>query len=121
MPRYRYSTPNWQPPARSAPSRRSGSLQHRRIWLPMSVLRATGSHVPSERLDQDHATYTPGTTWPVNRSPPRCSQGLPLNPGFDANSPDFDASAVVHSRSSSQPTPDPITSDLLRIAHHPGS
>jgi hypothetical protein len=46
---------------------------------------------------------------------------LPEPPGFDAIVPPIDASAVVHTRSSSRRTPDPLTAGLTRNAHHLGS
>ncbi len=42
-------------------------------------------------------------------------------PGFGAIVRRFDASAVVHSRSSSRRTPDPLSAGLFRNAHNPGS
>ena len=47
--------------------------------------------------------------------------GIRRSPGFDAIVPPFDASAVVHTRSSSRRTPDPLTAGLFRNAPHPGS
>jgi hypothetical protein len=46
---------------------------------------------------------------------------VPEPPGFDAIVPPIDASAVVHTRSSSRRTPDPLTAGLSRNAHHLGS
>jgi hypothetical protein len=57
----------------------------------------------------------------------RASKHAPLSrefgdpPGFDAIVPPIDASAVVHTRSSSRRPPDPLTAGLSRNAHHPGS
>ena len=53
--------------------------------------------------------------------------GVPLSPGrvpipgFDADLMSFDASAVVHTCSSSRRTPDPVLPGLSRNAHHDGS
>ena len=75
-------------------------------------------------------------TPPLHRAPPGQHAGHPLAegthprafvpgtlylPGFDAIVPPIDASAVVHARSSSRRTPDPLTAGLFRNAHHPGS
>ena len=75
-------------------------------------------------------------TPPLHRAPPGQHAGRPLTegthprafvpgtlrlPGFDAIVPPIDASAVVHARSSSRRTPDPLTAGLFRNAHHPGS
>ena len=35
--------------------------------------RRTGSQVPYESPNESHASYTPGTAWPVGRFPPRSS------------------------------------------------
>ena len=68
-------------------------------------------------------------TPPLHRAPPGQHAGRPLaegtparrafvpgvrrSPGFDAIVPPIDASAVVHTRSSSRRTPDPLTAGLF--------
>ena len=68
-------------------------------------------------------------TPPLHRAPPGQQAGSPLaegtpsrrafipgvlrSPGFDAIVPPIDASAVVHARSSSRRTPDPLTAGLF--------
>ena len=97
---------------------------------PAVAIGTTGSPVPCQRLRRAHATYTPDTArastqaapWLRARHPGRAFvPGTPDNPGFDAIVLSFDASAVVHTRSSSRRTPDPLTAGLFRNAHHPGS
>ena len=83
-----------------------------------------------------HASARDELTPPLHRAPPGQHAGRPLAegthphafvpgtlylPGFDAIVPPIDASAVVHARSSSRRTPDPLTAGLFRNAHHPGS
>jgi len=84
-----------------------------------------------------HASARDELTPPLHRAPPGQHAGHPLAegtparrafvpgtmrlPGFDAIVPPIDASAVVHTRSSSRRTPDPLTAGLFRNAHHPGS
>lgn len=77
MPRYRYSTPHGGSRSERSLSTNRVRCGISRIWLPASVLRATGSHVPHRSLSQAHATSMPGTTWPVSRSPPGSSQDHP--------------------------------------------
>src|SRR5260370_18842638 len=70
-------------------------------------------------------------TPPLHRAPPGQHAGHPLAegtharafvpgilrfPGFDAIVPPIDASALVHARSSSRRTPDPLTAGLFRNA-----
>ena len=84
-----------------------------------------------------HASACDELTPPLHRAPPGQHAGRPLaegtpagaplsrefcaSPGFDAIVPPIDASAVVHTRSSSRRPPDPLTAGLFRNAHHPGS
>src|SRR5215469_8470366 len=49
------------------------------------------------------------TCWPVRAVVP----GILRSPGFDAIVPPIDASAVVHTRSSSRRPPDPLTAGLF--------
>jgi hypothetical protein len=58
----------------------------------------------------------PGGTLPAHRHPRQVERW-----SGDAIVPPIDASAVVHARSSSRRTPDPLTAGLSRNAHHPGS
>ena len=82
----------------------------------------TGSPVPCQRLRRAHATYTPDTARPTRRPPPgsgHATAGAPSSRGYlttPVSMPSFysfDASAVVHTRSSSRRTPDPLTAGLL--------
>src|SRR5580693_6403157 len=75
-----------------------------------------------------HASARDELTPPLHRAPPGQHAGRPLAedtpaqrvfvpgtmrlPGFDAIVPPIDASAVVHTRSSSRRTPDPLTAGL---------
>ena len=75
-----------------------------------------------------HASARDELTPPLHRAPPGQQAGSPLaestpsgrafvpgvlrSPGFDAIVPPIDASAVVHSRSSSRRTPDPLSAGL---------
>ena len=75
-----------------------------------------------------HASARDELTPPLHRAPPGQHAGHPLAegtparafvpgtlrlPGFDAIVPPIDASAVVHARSSSRRTPDPLTAGLF--------
>ena len=75
-----------------------------------------------------HASARDELTPPLHRAPPGQHAGHPLAegayprafvpgtmrlPGFDAIVPPIDASAVVHTRSSSRRTPDPLTAGLF--------
>src|SRR5215813_13711030 len=76
-----------------------------------------------------HASARDELTPPLHRTPPGQHAGRPLaegtpsrrafvpgamrSPGFDAIVPPIDASAVVHTRSSSRRTPDPLTAGLF--------
>ena len=76
-----------------------------------------------------HASACDELTPPLHRAPPGQHAGRPLAegtpprrafvpgilrpPGFDAIVPPIDASAVVHTRSSSRRTPDPLTAGLF--------
>jgi hypothetical protein len=75
-----------------------------------------------------HASARDELTPPLHRAPPGQHAGRPLaegthmrafvpgirrSPGFDAIVPPIDASAVVHVRSSSRRTPDPLTAGLF--------
>src|SRR6516164_5073988 len=42
--------------------------------------RRTGSQVPYESPNESHASYTPGTAWPVGRFPPRSSWSSSATP-----------------------------------------
>jgi len=80
-----------------------------------------------------HDELTP----PIHRTPPgphagsSLAEGTPTAvflcpgacepPGFGVIQKPFDASAVVHSCSSSRRLPDPLLADRFRNAHHPGS
>jgi transposase-like protein len=86
---------------------------------------ATRGHPPS----LDRVTARDELTPPVHRAPPgqhagrSPAEGTPARrafvpgilhfPGFDAIVPPIDASAVVHTRSSSRRTPDPLTAGLF--------
>jgi len=81
----------------------------------------TGSPVPCQRLRRAHATYTPDTARPARRPPPgsgHATSGAPSSRGYlttPVSMPSFysfDASAVVHTRSSSRRIPDPLTAGL---------
>src|SRR5262249_44628939 len=77
-----------------------------------------------------HASACSELTPPLHRAPPGQHAGHPLaegtpsrrafvpevlhSPGFDAIVPPIDASAVVHTRSSSRRPPDPLTPGLFR-------
>ena len=75
-----------------------------------------------------HASARDELTPPLHRAPPGQHAGHPLaegthrrafvpgalySPGFDAIVPPIDASAVVHTRSSSRRTPDPLIAGLF--------
>ena len=75
-----------------------------------------------------HASACDELTPPLHRAPPGQHAGRPLaegthprafvpgalhSPGFDAIVPPIDASAVVHTRSSSRRAPDPLTAGLF--------
>src|SRR5487761_1123323 len=84
-----------------------------------------------------HASACDELTPPLHRAPPGphagrfLAEGAPArrafvpgtspSPGFDADFMSFDASAVVHARSSSRRAPDPVSPGLFRDAHHSGS
>ena len=79
-----------------------------------SLSVATGSPVPCQRLRRAHATYTPGTAGATYRQlPDRGPTGLSRDhPQIPVSMPSlfrFDASAVVHTCSSSHRTPAPLT------------
>jgi len=106
-------------PARGPPSRgQRGSLAPL-TWPPLSGRQVLLFHASA------HDELTP----PLHRAPPGQHAGSPLAegtpprrafvpgamrpPGFDAIVPPIDASAVVHARSSSRRTPDPLTAGLF--------
>jgi hypothetical protein len=87
----------------------------------------TGSPVPCQRLQRAHATFTPDTARTTYRPPPDSKRhnlrafipGQPSVPSFDVITKHFDASSVVHSRSSSRRTPDPLKAGLFRSRFPP--
>ena len=132
------------PTSRPAPVPRTGTL-------PLAVSAARGPPFRSQQVTFTlipwpslsgrqvllfHASARDELTPPLHRAPPGQHAGRPLAegplpqafvpgtmrlPGFDAIVPPIDASAVVHTRSSSRRPPDPLTAGLFRNAHHPGS
>ena len=124
LPRYYGPSRPCAPPRYSAPRgvRRLGSSlsQPEAESHPCDLaaaIGATGSPVPCQRLRRAHATSTPGTARASTQAAPwlRARQhGVPLSrgrvpiPGFDAIVQSFDASAVVHTCSSSRRSPDPV-------------
>ena len=114
----RYSAARSVRRSRSSLSQPAGRL---RPYHLAAVIGATGSPVPCQRLRRAHATSTPGTARAASRPPP--AEGTPArrafvpgvlrSPGFDAIVPPIDASAVVHTRSSSRHPPDPLTAGLF--------
>jgi len=64
-------------------------------------IRATGSHVPHKSLVQDHATFTPDTTWSAIQASTRFIPEEIHAPGFDVMRTFHDAFSVIHFRSSS--------------------
>src|SRR5262245_31687050 len=116
--------------------------------LPLAVDAACGPPSPGQQIHAwpvlsgrqvllFHASACGELTPPLHRAPPGQHTGSPpaegtpsrrafvpgtmVLPGFDAIVPPIDASAVVHTRSSSRRPPDPLTAGLSRNAHHPGS
>src|SRR6266705_2038711 len=108
--------------------------------LPLAVCAACGPpsrgpgsfpwpSLPGRQVLLFHASACDELTPPLHRAPPGQHAGHPLaegtppqrafvpgvrrSPGFDAIVPPIDASAVVHTRSSSRRPPDPLTAGLL--------
>ena len=109
--------------------------------LPLAVSAACGPpsrgqanlpwpSLPGRQVLLFHASACSELTPPLHRAPPGQHAGRPLaegahqqarafvprvrrSPGFDAIVPPIDASAVVHTRSSSRRPPDPLTAGLL--------
>ena len=78
---------------------------------------ATGSrHLYTGHRQGQHAGRSLAEGTPDGRA---FVPGVPTAPGFDANVQAFDASAVVHTRSSSRRPPDPLTAGLFRVAPTP--
>jgi hypothetical protein len=69
--------------------------------------RRPGSQVPYESPNESHASYTPDTTWPVGRFPPRSSWNKGTAP-VSMSHEGFDASSEVRLRSSLSSIPDGI-------------
>ena len=69
--------------------------------------RRTGSQVPYESPNESHASYTPGTAWPVGRFPPHSSWSSSATPVLMPPKR-FDASPKVRLRSSLSSIPDVI-------------
>jgi len=96
------------------PSRRHTDDEH--PWNLVASIETTGSPVPCQRLRRTHATYTPDTTRATRRPLPgwgATPKGRPLSRAmraarFRCHQEPFDASAVVHTRSSSRRLPDPL-------------
>jgi len=59
-----------------------------------SSIRARSPPFRAEAADQDHATFTPGTTWPAIRATARLIPGSHPQPGSDAVYECLDASTV---------------------------
>ena len=74
----------------------------------------TSSQVPCPSPNESHATCTPDTTWPVSRHPPYSSWEGFASPVLMSPVP-FDASSVVHVRSSLSSTHDVFISRLLTV------
>jgi hypothetical protein len=74
----------------------------------------TSSQVPCPSPNESHATCTPDTTWPVSRHPPYSSWEGFASPVLMSPVP-FDASSVVHFRSSLSSTHDVFISRLLTV------
>ena len=105
--------------ARGSPSRGQGA----------NITHFDWPTVPRRLVLLFHASACDELTPPLHRAPPGQHTGRPLAegtpprrafvpgvmraPGFDANVRHFDASPVVHSRSSSRRAPDPLTAGLF--------
>jgi len=108
-----------------SPSRPPGG-RPRPFRLAVSI-ETTGSPVPCQRPQRAHATYTPDTTRATRRQLPgwgNATNGVPLSRGmrssrFRCHQEPFDASAVVHSCSSSRCLPDPLIADRFRSRFPP--
>src|SRR5215469_7763095 len=93
------------------------------------VTPVTWPSLPGRQVLLFHASACDELTPPLHRAPPGQHAGRPLaegtppwrafvpgvlrSPGFDAIVPPIDASAVVHTRSSSHHSPDPLTAGLF--------
>ena len=108
-----------------SPSRRPGGRRHP-FRLAVRI-EATDSPVPCQGLQRAHATFTPDTARATSRQLPGSghAEGRALvprracSPGFDVIVHIFDASAVVHTCSSSRRSPDPLIASLLRSRFPP--
>src|SRR6516162_3140434 len=69
--------------------------------------RRIGSQVPYKSPNESHASYTPGTAWPVGRFPPHSSWSSSATPVLMPPKR-FDASPKVRLRSSLSSIPDVI-------------
>ncbi len=104
----------WGPPSRRPVGQASPitgrSLSDDRFSCSMPAPTTSSRHLYTGHR-QGHTQAAP---WP--RAHPKSaplSRGHPTRPGFDAIVLSFDASAVVHTRSSSRRTPDPLTAGLF--------
>jgi hypothetical protein len=90
-------------------------------------IETTGSPVPCQRLQRTHATYTPDTTRATRRQLPGRGNAPKSAPWsrdmrasrFRCHQKPFDASAVVHTRSSSRHLPDPLITGRFRSRFPP--
>ena len=102
--------------------------RHGVIGLEGTVAPPTWPSLSGRQVLLFHASACDELTPPLHRAPPGQHAGHPLaegthprafvpgirrSPGFDAIVPPIDASAVVHARSSSRRTPDPLTAGLF--------
>ena len=103
---------------------------------PPSRRRNTRTAVSGRQVLLFHASARDELTPPLHRAPPGQHAGRPLaegtrpqahafvpgvlrSPGFDAIVPPIDASAVVHTRSSSRRIPDPLITSRFRSRFPP--
>jgi len=117
--------PTWPTATTGSPSRRPGD-RHHPFRLAIRI-ETTDSPVPCQGLQRAHPTFTPDTTRATSRQLPgsRPTNRRPLSrdrragPGFDVIVHILDASAVVHTCSSSRRLPDPLIASLLRSRFPP--
>ena len=82
--------------------------------------RSAGSRVPHKSLRWAHAASVPATARAACRPSPGLLPGHLSEPWFRWRPFAFDTLPTVHSRSSSQHTPDGFRPAFSRNAHHPG-
>jgi len=145
-PHSTFRTHSLQPHYRTFTTTTGRSAPAPRGTLPLTVSAARGPPSRSQAALPDrqsrgvqvllfHASACDELTPPSHRAPPgqragcllttappirrSVVPGWPSDPGFDAITKLFDASSVVHSRSSSRRVPDPLTAGLFRSRFPP--